>query len=101
VVVNLTQFLRPDGQQKPVTCEVSDSLKANYEAIRENGMRLTCEELSSGMVSLALEHRDGDFLIEVCENAPHLPKLTLEKLIGNFNQAEFDKWLAGVKAGAA
>jgi hypothetical protein len=92
--VDLIQFLRPNGNTRAAWCEVSDELKPQYEALRENGCRITCEELSDGNVSIAIEHAKGDFDIELCANKPHDPKAALERLIGRFDQAKFDKWEA-------
>lgn len=100
--VDLIQFLRPDGRQRPVWCDgIPDELKPKYDAIRENGMRLTCEELMTGMVSLAIEHPSADYKIELCRNEPDAPKLALEKLIRSFEEAEFDVWLAELKRDGA
>ena len=92
--VELTQFLLPDGRRREQTCTVSDTFQDRYHAIRAAGCRLTCEVLSSGMVSLAVEHPSwGDFLMEVCRNEPDRPPAALEKLIGRFDLEEFSRWL--------
>jgi hypothetical protein len=92
--VPLTQFLRPNGRQVTVTCkDVNDNLQKNYDEIKANGLRLACEELSTGVVSIALEHDLGDYDMELCQNKPDAPKQALEKLIERFNLADFKHWL--------
>jgi hypothetical protein len=94
MIVKMTQFLRPNGRQVAVTCEgVDNNLQKNYDEIVARKMRVTCEELRTGKVSLALEHEQGDFDMELCDNAPDVPKQALERLLGRFTAANFEKWL--------
>jgi hypothetical protein len=93
VIVELIQFMRPNGRQVPSSCEVSDDLASNYRALREAGCRLTAEVLMTGVVSQAIEHSEGDFAIELCQNAPDKPREALENLLRRFNTADFEEWL--------
>jgi hypothetical protein len=49
------------------------------------------------MVSLAVEHNEGDFDIELCLNGPgeNSPKNALERLIRRFDADEFERWRNG------
>ncbi len=99
--VPLTQFLRLDGRKRDVWCDdMPDELAPKMDALTAHGCRLTCEELMTGVVSLAIEHPDGDFDSELCGNGPgdNSPKASLEKLIRRFDADEFEKWLRQVEA---
>ena len=100
--IPLTQFLRPDGRQRDVWCDnMPSDLAPKMDAITAHRCRLTCEELMSGMVSLAIEHHDGDFDIELAENGagPNSPKNALERLVRRFDADEFEKWARGLTTG--
>lgn len=98
MLVNITQFMRPDGRQVPNSCEISDALELQYKAILANECKLTAEVLMTGHVSQAIEYEDGDFDIEICSNEPDAPKAALEKLIGRFKGDEFLSWLEAVQS---
>jgi hypothetical protein len=90
--IPLTQFLRPDGRTRDVWCDdMPSDLAPNMDAITAHGARLTCEEL----MTLAIEHPEGDFDIEICSNGAgeNSPKNALERLIRRFDVDEFEKWL--------
>jgi hypothetical protein len=93
--IPLTQFLRPDGRTREVWCDdMPSDLAPKMDELTAYGCRLTCEELSTGTVSLAIEHANGDFAIELAENGPgaNSPKNALEKLVRGFDVLEFLRW---------
>lgn len=97
MIVELTQFMRPDGRQVASSCDVSEELKEQYQQLRSLGCRLTCEVLQTSDISLAIEHEEGDYAIELCENAPDKPKAALEKLLRRFKPEEFREWLKEIE----
>jgi hypothetical protein len=90
--VEVTEFVRPNGERRIHSVDVADDCAVGYEALRRKGCRLTAEYLMTGAVSQTVEHEEGDFLIEVTfkheENIP-----ALEKMLREFDGARFDEWL--------
>jgi len=103
--VSLTQFLLPDGRQRIVettihdrlagqVAAIHDRLAGQVAAIEECGARLTAEMLTTGEVSMTVEHpKWGDFDIEVVNNGPEVP-IALERLIERFEKSSFEHWKA-------
>jgi len=92
--VSLTQFLLPDGRQRIVETTIHDRLAGQVAAIEECGARLTAEMLTTGEVSMTVEHpKWGDFDIEVVNNGPEVP-IALERLIERFEKSSFEHWKA-------
>lgn len=98
--VEAVQFLRPDGEQKIVYAEVADDLADNYATMRETcKCRITIELNPGDVVSICIEHEEGDFDIELVPNGPGVQVAT-DRIIRRFNKKNFDRWLAGIKAEA-
>lgn len=89
--VIITQFFRPDGRQVPQSIELADDLAPKLKEIQDAGCRLTAEVLTTGMCSFAVEHPDGDFDLELCENGPQVPTKITE-LIRRFDAVKFAAW---------
>lgn len=93
MIVQVTQFMRPNGRQVQRELEVSDNCKEKYQEIIECGARLTGEQLMSGAVSQTIETSDGDFNLvltkgtDLAEN-----KKALEIMILDFDKIAFEKW---------
>ncbi len=58
--VEIMQYLLPDGKQRAGMIEVSDECAQKLEEIVECGGRLTCELLSTNVVSQTIEIVDAD-----------------------------------------
>lgn len=81
MIVPLTQYMRPRGEPKPVTCALPDDVARKAE-----GMVLTCEVLMSGLVPIygrfADEDEDTEYmLIAKNEEGPDRPDLVLARVI--------------------
>lgn len=88
LIVDVTQYVLPDGKKKIIKAAVSDELTSKYEEIKNSGCNLSVEVLTTGLVSLAIEDpiADGDCSIDVVNNSEAIA--TLERLISNFNPAK-------------
>lgn len=73
MTITMTQFHPPNGRQEQVTCShINDACQAGYAAMQQAGCRLTSEELSTGHISVCIEHPDGDVAIRVIPNGPRV-----------------------------
>ena len=99
--VEFTQYLLPDGHQKSVTMHVADDLLPQYEAIKDLGLRLECEVLTTGAVSLTIfdPPTEDDFDIELEQNGPAIPA-AVDRLIRRFKQEDYQTWQAEQLAAA-
>ncbi len=92
LIVDVIQFMRPDGQQVPHQLEIDDTCEPKYKELIACGLRLTCEQLMSGKVSQTIESPDFDFDISLT-NGDDLNenKKALERLILRFDKDAFHK----------
>jgi hypothetical protein len=88
MIIELTQFVRPNGHKRPTSCEIDDDLASKVKAIRDAGLRLTAEVIGPN-VSFCIEDDEEDLAIEIAANGPgeNGTKVTLERLIRNFQVA--------------
>lgn len=67
--VRITQYLRPNGEKRPMTVEVPDTIATLAE-----GMVLSCEVLMTGQVAIYCRWAGEDEDAELCllaSNGPH------------------------------
>lgn len=67
--IPFTQFLLPDGRERPEEIDRPAEIEAMANRFIKAGGRYTVELLTTGEVSLAAEYRDEDIAIEICPNA--------------------------------
>jgi hypothetical protein len=92
IEIEAVQFLRPNGEQRPVRGRVDASAKDGYEAMRRAGCRLTMEELSNGLVSITIEEPEvGDFDIMVVPNGPQVT-VAVVAMLKRFDTVRFTHW---------
>lgn len=96
MTVEITQFVRPNGEQRVRHAEVPNDCAVGYESLRRHGCRLTAEVLIDGLVSQAIEHPEGDYAIEVTANGPEVTE-ALHRMLREFDGVEFAKWLKNVR----
>lgn len=72
MAIQFTQYLRPNGRQRPMTIERPQLIEDLASAVDIAGGRFTCEELSTGQVSVACEYENQDIACEVCANGPEV-----------------------------
>ena len=84
-IVPLTQFMRPDGRQVPVTIEVAQDVADKARTIIARGFRFECECLSTGQVSMTItDPEKGDLDIRVRENGPGIRE-AVEDMVRRFH----------------
>lgn len=93
MLIQMTQYLRPNGQQRILSLEIPDEYKKQYELIRECGCHLTCEQLSDERAVCYITNMHGDFSIKI--TLPHAIQEAHEallKMISEFDEDDFEKW---------
>lgn len=93
--VKVTQFQRPNGRTNTVSTEVPNDCAVGYEAMQRKGCRLTAEVLPNSLVSLCIEHPEGDYYIQLARNGPKV-QATIAEALRNFDEVAFDEWLKAV-----
>ena len=92
VDIEIIQFLRPDGRQQMVKTAIPSELKPKYDAIRDAGLRMTAEVLSTGKVSIWIEDPGrGDFQGAIVNNGPEVPG-AIQDLLSGFNAEALAAW---------
>lgn len=71
--IPFTQFMRPDGREKPVTVNRPSDVEILAGKVVEVGGRFTIEELMTGAVSVACEYDENDVACEIVPNGPQVP----------------------------
>lgn len=66
--VPFTQYLLPDGRQKPIIKEVSDEVGEKALAFIARGGKFECEMLQNGIISFTANLNDEDIAIHLSEN---------------------------------
>lgn len=96
MVIDVAQFLRPNGQVRQVTVDLPGVIDEQYAKLRNCNVRITAEVLTADEVSLCLEHPEcGDFDSRVVSNGPDVPR-SLSDMINGFCQLAFEGWHADV-----
>lgn len=96
MIAEITQFYLPDGRNRSHKTELPDDCAVGYEAMKRLGCRLTAEVLMTGMVSVTIEHEEGDYDINVVKNGPEVQE-ALAHMLRAFDGAQFEKWLKEVE----
>jgi len=83
--IPFTQFLMPDGRQRPMIIDRPDDIGEKAKQLLESGCRLEIEMLQTGEISMTVERdrSDGEIDLlaqEICSNGPALP-IAIDKLI--------------------
>jgi hypothetical protein len=82
--IPFTQYVRPDGERKPVTIDRPEHIALAADKIRRHGFRFEIEELLDGEISMTISDSERDYHIRVCANGPAVP-LTVDELVKTFN----------------
>ncbi len=76
--IPFTQYLHPDGRQRPVLITRSPEIVEKAYALLVQGFHFDIEELSNGVVSMTAEWEDETVAIRLCPNGPRVPALVDE-----------------------
>jgi len=98
MLVDVVQYMRPDGRKVYHQLEIDDNCKSKYEEICSCECRLTCEQLQTGAVSQTIEHSEFDFDIILTKGHDFDEnKKAIERLILRFNKQQFEKMLKEIE----
>ena len=92
-IINITQYLRPNGKRAEIPVDIKDELKEIAE-----GLEISCELIPTERVVI-YAHRKGesaeDELTEMADNGPgnNTPKMAIERLIRRFQKKPFKPFL--------
>ena len=67
--IRFTQFLMPDGEKLTSIIQRSDPIANKAAELVAAGCRLEIEALTTGEISMAVEHDDDTWAIEVTPNS--------------------------------
>ena len=89
MIVDVTQYMRPDGRQVQHKLTVSNECKEKYDELVSCGARLTGEQLMSRTVSQCIEMPDFDYDMELTDGDDLKENIkALEKMILRFDKVE-------------
>lgn len=97
-VAETTQYMLPDGRRVPQHIALDASLQPRYDDLRACDCRIAAEVLTTGDVSVTLEHEEGDYNIRVVPNDDSVRR-AIEEMLREFDPARFRDWLALVTGG--
>lgn len=88
-VINITQFIRPDGKRAEIPVDIPDELKGIAE-----GLEISCEGLTNQRMVVYAHRRGEDGADELTELADakvgdNQPAKALERLIRRFEKKPF------------
>lgn len=98
MIIESTQFLRPDGRRRKLQLDIPDEYYSQYYLIHSCGCWLTCEQLMSGMAAHYITNEHGDFITKlspakedgVTDEA--VADKTLLEMINEFDKDKFEAW---------
>ena len=94
--IMITQFLRPDGRQRMIGCDLPEDLTSQMELIQACDCHIACEQLQTLEAVSYVTHDEGDFdmIVSACGKSADE---ALYAMIRRFDKAKFDRWLASMK----
>jgi hypothetical protein len=99
MIINVTQYLRPNGRKVVHEFEIDEKYKDQYNNLTAYGCHLTCEQLQTGHGVHYISHRLGDFQSVI--SAPGNFKEAEEKLLSlieAFDHRLFEEWVEQQRA---
>lgn len=93
MIIEATQFLRPNGEKKIVTGVVSDEFRPHWEAVRAAGLALELEILGeTDLVSITLTDAPrGDYTTRIVPNDMDVVR-TVEDMIKHVDLDDLREW---------
>lgn len=94
--VEVTQFLRPNGNRKQVLATLPDELAEQVALIKDCCCIFTAEVLTNDMVSVCISWVDGDYKQFCCPNSEEVA-VKFAKMVKEFDAADFKLWKEGLE----
>jgi hypothetical protein len=82
--IPVTEFVLPDGRERPGSFKRSEEITASAYEIIGAGYRFTIERLTTGEISMAVEGDEGDEDVETVPNAPDVVGEGFDRLVTRF-----------------
>lgn len=93
MLIQVTQYLRPDGRRKVLQFTIPDEYQQQYDLICKCGCEITCEQLMSGKAVQYIGNEHGDFITKLTGAGDReAAGAALFKMIQEFNKDRFEKW---------
>ena len=93
MIVDVTEFVRPNGKQVASTTEIRNSAAMGYSTMLKLGGRLTAERIGPN-VSLCIEKIGvGDLISRIVKEGPKV-QLMLAEMLETFNPYELESMTA-------
>jgi hypothetical protein len=70
--IKFTQYLRPNGRQRPVEIDMPKEVEEKAQTLISDGYHFDIEQLATGMISMTCEKGDEIVSMEVCPNGPEV-----------------------------
>ena len=91
--IPFTRFHPPYGRREQVGMEADSNTYALWEKVRDAGLHMTVEVLSTGKVSICIEHpKLGDYACKVVNNGPGVV-VSARNMLERFNPDELARWV--------
>lgn len=71
--IKFTQFMRPDGQRKPVEIDAGDEVQGMADELAGAGWQFETEVLTTGAVHADCCNEDGQLGVALVDNGPGVP----------------------------
>lgn len=95
MIIEITQYMRPDGRQVPRELEIPDKYQHVIDLFEKHELCLTCESLMNGEAVQYISHNLGDFAIRTSQ--PMKPAFdALLDMLDKFDETSFLDWKARV-----
>lgn len=82
--ITAIEFIRPNARQRPYQVEVSDAAAEKFNTLTKLGLRLTVEDLGTGLFNTCIELPGVDDVeMDICP--PSMVNASFEKMLIRFN----------------
>lgn len=94
MLIDVTQFLRPNGCRTLIQIEIKDELKDKVKLIQDHGCTFTAETLRTGEAALYItyESDDAEGDVDIYIGNPNKADKGFEELIERFTTDRFNDW---------
>lgn len=94
MIVEITQYVRPDGRPRNFSLVASEECYLKHELIQSCGCRITCGQLNSGEIAQYITNVHGDFAMKITPaNDTEAADNALLEMISEFDKNKFMEWI--------